>query len=128
VHRQARVDDGVDEDDVSPFDLHIEILQEADAFVVLAVARELEEVEGMMDRRRAREVADEGDARLERPDEQRLLRRVVTRQLLPDLTNPSADLLRVEEDLADSLVAFCQRAQDAFRSPKRAASRSKSRS
>jgi len=39
-----------------------------------------------------------------------------------------ADLVRIEEDLADALVDLDQRAQEAFRSPKRTARRSKSRS
>ena len=34
--------------DVPPFDLGIQILEEADAFVVLAVSRELDEVEGVV--------------------------------------------------------------------------------
>ena len=42
---------------------------------------------------------------------------VVARQLGAELAHPSADLVGVEEDLADSLVELGQRAQDAFRSP-----------
>jgi hypothetical protein len=113
---------------VAAVDLRVQVLEEADPFVVLAVARQLEEVERVVDRGRPREVADERDARLQRSDEERLVSGVVGGELVPDLPDPGADLLGVEEDLADALVAFCQRGQDAFRSPKRAASRSKSRS
>jgi hypothetical protein len=128
VHGQAGVDDRVDEDDVAALDLRIEVLEEADPLVVLAVAGQLDEVERVVDRRRAREVADEGDAGFQRPDEERLPVGVVTRQLRSDLGDAASDLVGVEEDLADALVACGQRGQDAFRSPKRAASRSKSRS
>jgi hypothetical protein len=128
VHRQAGVDDRVDENDVAPLDLGVEILEEADPLVVLSVAGELDEVERVVDRYRTGEVADEGDAGLQRADEQRLAVGVVSRQLRPDLRDAVSDLVGVEEDLADALVACGQRGQDAFRSPKRAASRSKSRS
>jgi hypothetical protein len=128
VHRQPGVDDGVDEDDAPPLDLRVEILEEADALVVLAVARQLDEVEGVVDPRGAGEVADEGDARLERADEQRLLAGIVARELGAQLADAGADLVGVQEDLADALVSCRQGAQDAFLSPKRAARRSKSRS
>jgi hypothetical protein len=128
VHRQPGVDHRVDEHDVPPLDLGVEVLQEPDALVVLAVARELDEVEGMVDRRGARQVADERQAGLQGADEQRLAPGVVLRELGADLADAGADLLGVEEDLADALVSGGQRRQEAFRSPKRAASRSKSRS
>jgi hypothetical protein len=129
VHGQPGVDDGVDEDDVAPVDLDVEVLQEADAVVVrLAVAGELDEVERVVDRDAARQVADERDARLQRPDEERLVPGVVPRELGADLADARGDLVRVEEDLADPFVSRRERRQDAFRSPKRAASRSKSRS
>jgi hypothetical protein len=128
VHRQPGVDHRVDEQDVAPLDLRVEILQEADAVVVLAVARQLEEVERVVDADRAREVADERDARLQGADEQRLALRVIPGDLRADLANPGADLEGVEEDLADAVVVCRGGAQDAFWSPKRAASRMKSRS
>ena len=117
MHRQAGVDHGVHEHDVTALDLGVQILEEPDAVVVLAVAGQLDEIEVVMDRDRAREVADERDARLERADEQRLAARVVARQLGADLPHPAAELVGVEEDLADSLVELGQCAQDAFRSP-----------
>jgi hypothetical protein len=128
VHGQAGVDDGVDEHDVAPVDLRVEVLEEPDPFVAAAVPGELDEVEAVVDLNRARQVADERDAGLERADEQRLLTGVVAGDLGADLADASRDLRGVEEYLADALVVCRQAAQDAFRSPKRAASRSKSRS
>jgi hypothetical protein len=128
MHRQPRVDDRVDEDDMPTVDLRVEVLEEADPLVVLAVARQLDEVERVVDPRRARELADERDAGLQRADEERLVAGVVARELGTDLADAGADLVGVEEDLTDALVACRQRAQDAFLSPKRAARRSKSRS
>ena len=128
MHRQPGVDDGVDEEDVAALDLGVEVLEEADAVVVLAVAGELDEVERVMDRDRAREVADERDAGLQRADEQRLARRVVPRDLRADLAHAGADLDGVEEHLTDAVVVCRGCAQDAFWSPNRAASRMKSRS
>ena len=128
VHREPGVDDRVDEEHVAALDFRVEILQEADAVVVLAVSGELDEVERVVNRGRAREVADERDARLQRPHEQRLAARVLLRDLGTDLAHAGADLLRVEEHLADAVVVCRGPAQDAFWSPNRAASRMKSRS
>jgi hypothetical protein len=128
VHRQPGVDHGVDEDDLAPLDLGVEVLEKPDALVAVAVPGELDEVEGMVDRRGARQVAQERDAGLQRPDEQRLMGAVVAAELLADLSYPGADLVGVEEYLADALVACRRCAQDAFARPNRTASRSKSRS
>lgn len=129
VHRQPGVDDRVAEHDVAPLDLGVQVLEEANPVArVLAVAGELDEVERVVDRERARQVADERDARLQRPDEERLAAGVVARELGAELADARADLVGVEEDLADALVQNVVDAQDAFARPKRAASRSKSRS
>ena len=45
-----------------------------------------------------------GMQRLQRADEQRLAARVVARQLGAELAHARADLVGVEEDLADALV------------------------
>ena len=92
VERQARVDDVLDDQDVAARDLRVEILEEADAGVAAAVgagrvARELDEVEPVVDPERARQVGDEDDARLERRDEQRLSPCVVTGDLAPELAD-----------------------------------------
>ncbi len=91
-----------------------------------AVARELDEVERMRDRNRAREVGHEGDAGLQRADEERLAARVVVRELGPELPHPGRDLPRLEIDLADAFVEL--RAHDALRRPYRELMRAKSRS
>ena len=128
MHRQAGVDHGVHEHDVATLDLGVQVLEEPDAVVTLAVAGDLDEVEVVVDRNGAREVAEKREARLERADEQGLPVPEVLRELGADLTDAPTDLVGIEEDFADSFVELCQRAQDAFRSPYRAASRSKSRS
>jgi hypothetical protein len=71
----------------------------------------------VVDRHRAREIADEGDAGLERADEERFLAGVVPAQLRAELADPCADLVAFEEDLADALVRLEQRAQEAFCNP-----------
>jgi hypothetical protein len=128
VHGQPGVDDGVAEDDVAARDLRVEVLQEADALAGLAVARQLDEVEIVVDRDGPRQVADERDARLQRADEQWFAPAVVAGELAAELADAPADLVGVEEDLADAFVVVGQNRQDAFWSPNRAASRSKSRS
>jgi hypothetical protein len=67
-----------------------------------AVARELDEVERVVDRDRPGEVDDEWDAGLERADEQRLAVAVVAGDLGPERPDASGDLGRVEVDLADA--------------------------
>jgi hypothetical protein len=116
---------------VAAVDLVVEVLEEPDAVVTavaLPVTRQLDEVERVQDRERARQVADEGDRRLQRADEQRLEPVVVACDLRPDLADPRGELTGAEEDVADARVVDAGLAQDAFWSPKRAASRSKSRS
>ena len=128
MHGQPGVDHGVHQHDVPALDLDIQVLEEADAVVVLAVAGELDEVEVMVRPDRTREVWEKRDARLQGADEQRFAPFVVPGELGADLADAAANLVGFEEDLADSFVELGQRAQDAFRSPYRAASRSKSRS
>jgi hypothetical protein len=54
VHRQARVDNLLDEHDVAPLDVGVEVLEEANLVVAAglggSVARELDEVERVQDR------------------------------------------------------------------------------
>jgi hypothetical protein len=96
--------------------------------MAVPVAGQLDEVERVMDRQAAREVAQERDAGLQRPDQQRLTAFVVAAEVGADLAYAGLDLVGVEEDLADALVACRRGAQDAFARPNRTASRSKSRS
>jgi hypothetical protein len=74
------------------------------AHLCAAVARELDEVERVQDRQRAREVGQEDEARLERADEDRLAAGVVTGDLGPELRDAGRDLARGQIDLADSRV------------------------
>ncbi len=116
---------------MSAVDLLVEILQEPDPAVVgvlVAVARELDEVERVVDADRTREVADERDRRLEGADEHGLEARVVAGDLRAQLPDPRLELGGVEKHLPDAGVVDARLGQDAFWSPKRAASRSKSRS
>jgi hypothetical protein len=69
-----------------------------------AVAGELDEVERMRDRDRAREVGEEDEARLERPDEQRLTALEVARDLRAQLGYPRGQLAGREVDLADARI------------------------
>jgi hypothetical protein len=74
------------------------------------VAGQLDEVEVMVDRDRAREVGEKEEARLQRPDEQRLAPGVVARELAPELRDASLDLRCGEVDVSDALVAGDQEA------------------
>jgi hypothetical protein len=58
----------------------------------------------VQDRRRAREVGEEDEARLQRADENRLASFVVARDLGAELTDPRGELIRREIDLADPRV------------------------
>jgi hypothetical protein len=69
-----------------------------------AVARELDEVEGVVDRQRPREIGEEDDARLERGDEERLAPGVVGADLAAQLADARRDLLGTEVDVADAAV------------------------
>jgi hypothetical protein len=133
VHRQAGVDDGIDEQDVAVDDLRVEILEEPDPLVTLAVPGDLDEVERVQGVRRERQVADERNTRLQRADQQRLAAGVLLGDRRADLADAAPDLVLVEEDLADTRVGVAPRsrgqgAQEAFCNPNRAARRSKSRS
>jgi hypothetical protein len=73
-------------------DLRVQILEQADAGVAALVgagrvARELDEIEAVVDRQCAGQVRDEDDARLERRDEQWLPPFVVTGDLAPELAD-----------------------------------------
>jgi hypothetical protein len=114
---------------VPALDLDRDVLEEADAVVALVLGRpvagQLDEVERVVDRERPGEVGDEGDAGLQRADEDRLEARVVRGDLVRKPCDAGRQLVGVQEDLADAIV---EDVQEAFRSPYRCASRSKSRS
>jgi hypothetical protein len=108
VQRQPGVDDVLDDEDVAAVDRRGEVLEQPDLLVPAGggprVARELEEVEVMEDRCRAREVGDEDQARLQRGDEKRLAVAVLGGDLAPELRDARSDLRGGEIDLTDPVV------------------------
>jgi hypothetical protein len=74
------------------------------AGVGAVVARQLDEVDLVLDRDRAREVGEEDEARLQQRDEQQVAVLVVARDLRAQLLDAAAQLVGAEEDLADACV------------------------
>jgi len=89
---------------VTALDLCVKVLQQSDAGAVRVVGGELEEVELVRDRQRAREVGDEDEARLERRDEERISTLVLERELVSELAYASLDFLAREVDVADPRI------------------------
>ena len=109
-------------------DLGVQILEEADAAMAALVgggrvARELDEVQAMVDPERARQVGDEDDARLERCDEQWLPALVVTGDLAPELTDTRPQLLAREVDLPEPRLEGYDASSSWYRSARRSMSR-----
>jgi hypothetical protein len=130
AQRQSRVDDVLDQQDVAAADLGVQVLQEPDPARAArlrlgAVAGELDEVERVRDRDRAREVGDEDERRLQRRDEQRLAAGVVPRDLASELADTRRDLGSGEVDLTDAWILVA--VYEAIRSLNRLASRATSR-
>jgi hypothetical protein len=74
------------------------------AGVGAVVAGELDEVDRMGDRDRARKVGQEHEARLQQRNEQQVAAGVVARDVGPELADARLQLLGSEEDLADAGV------------------------
>ena len=128
VERQARVDHVLDDQNMASGDLSVQILEQADAGVAALVgagrvARELDEVETVVDRQCAGQVRDEDDARLERRDEERLPPFVVTRDLAPELTDTRPKLLAREVDLPEPRPRSYDASSRWYRSARRSMSR-----
>jgi hypothetical protein len=108
VEGQPGVDDVLDNDDVPVLDTRIQVLDEPDrrrpTGLVGRVAGELDEVDVVQDPDRARQVGEEDEARLQQADQEQLALCIVRGDLLPDLRDPAAQVLRVEEYLADAGV------------------------
>jgi hypothetical protein len=107
VERQARVDHVLDDEDVTPRDREIEILDQSN--LGLAAERPLipcedDEVESVGDLDRAREVGEEDERALENGDEDGLAAGVIARDLRPQLDDPCLDLVTREIDLSDPRV------------------------
>jgi len=128
VEGKARVDDILDDDDVAAGDLRVEVLQQADPGMSAGVgaggvAGELDEVEPVVDRERARQVRDEDEARLQRSYEQRLEALVVAREVTPQLADARPQLLTGEVDLAEPGVGAYEASSSRYRSARRSMSR-----
>ncbi len=125
---QPRVDDVLDDDQVAAFELGVEILEQADSVRAARldagpVAGQLDEVDGVDDRQRAREVGEEDQARLQRADEQRLAAGVVARDLGAELTDACRELLGGEVDVAEPWILVYEAIGSLNRSARRATSR-----
>jgi hypothetical protein len=128
VERQPGVDHVLDDEDVAPRDLLVEVLEEADPGVaagvgVGAVRGQLDEVEGVGDADRPGEVRDEDEARLQRGYEERLASGVVLRNLAAELADAATDLLAREVDLADLVTDGYDASSRRYRSARRSTSR-----
>jgi hypothetical protein len=74
------------------------------AGVGAVVARELDEVDRVRDRDRARQVGQEDDTRLQQRDEQQVTAGVVAGDVRAELTNARLQFLGCEKDLAYTRV------------------------
>jgi hypothetical protein len=81
------------------------------AGVRAVVARELDEVDLMRDRDRAREVGQEDEARFQEGDQEQLAALVVLGDLRAELGNTSSQLPGGEEDVTESRVSRCYEAR-----------------
>jgi hypothetical protein len=93
---------------VPAVDAHAQVLEQAHLAArpaaVAVVRGEIDEVEVVDDRQRARQVGDEDERRLQRRDEDRLEAVVVGGNLGAELLDARLELLPREVDLADALV------------------------
>jgi hypothetical protein len=107
--RQPGVHDILDEEDVQARERYRRVLEEADARmsagVGSVVARQLDEVDLVRDRDRAREIRQEDEARLQEGDQEQLAALVVLGDLRAQLGDAFSQLLGAEEDLSGSRVA-----------------------
>jgi hypothetical protein len=107
VERQARVDHVLDDEDVTPRDREVEILDQANLGLAAqrtVIPGEDDEVERMRDLDRAREVCQKDERALENGDEDGLAPCVIVRDLRPQLVDPCLDLVTGEIDLSDPRV------------------------
>jgi hypothetical protein len=105
---------------VAADDVDVQVLDQPDALPPAGlragpVAGQLDEVEPVVDRQRAREVGEEDQAGLEGADEDGLERLVVRGDLPAELRDARAKVGVAEVDLADALV--CMQRQDASSRP-----------
>jgi hypothetical protein len=74
------------------------------AGVGAVVAGQLDEVDCVMDRDRAREVGEEDEARFQQRDQEQVAALVVPRDLGAELADARLQLVRRQEDVADPAV------------------------
>jgi hypothetical protein len=128
VQREARVDHVLDDQDVTAGDLGVEVFEQPDARMAALVrarrvARELDEVQAVVDPDRARQVGDEDDAGLERRDQERLPALVVTGDLATEFADACPQLLAGEVDLAEPGFRSYDASSSWYRSARRSMSR-----
>jgi len=87
------------------------------------VARELDEVEPMVNRQSPREIGDEDDAGFERRDQQRFASLVVTGDLPPELGDACPQLLAREVDVPQLWLRRYDASSSWYRSARRSMSR-----
>jgi hypothetical protein len=91
VERQARVDHVLDDEDVTPRYREVEILDQANLGLAAegaVIPGEDDEVEGVGDLDRAREVGQEDERALENGDQDRLATGIIVRDLRSQLVDP----------------------------------------
>jgi hypothetical protein len=110
---------------VPAFDLRVEVFQQPRVLTVLGarVAGQLEEVELVRDRDRARQVREEDRARLERGDEDGVLAFVVAGDFGAELADARGDLRGREVNVADAGIAIYQARVSLYRWARRSISR-----
>jgi hypothetical protein len=107
VERQARVDHVLDDEDVTPRDREVEILDQANLGLAAegaVIPCEDDEVESVGDLDRPREVGQEDERALENGDEDGLAAGVIGCDLCSQLVDPCLDLITGEIDLSDPRV------------------------
>jgi hypothetical protein len=101
----------------------VEVFQQPDRGPAPCVPLQLDEVDRVRERERAREIAEEDEARLQRRDEQRLQVLVVVRDLGRELVDAPRDLRGGEVGLTDARIARYETRSSLNRSTRRAMSR-----
>jgi hypothetical protein len=107
VERQPSVDHVLDDEDVTPRDREVEILDQANLGLAAegaVIPCQDDEVESVGDLDRPREVGQEDERAFEDGDEDRLAAGVIGRDLRAQLFDPCLDLVTGEIDLSDPRV------------------------
>ena len=119
VHRQAGVDDVDRDEHVAAADVAVEILDESHAALAAVERLELDEVQLVRKRHRAREIDGEDEAAAKRDDEHEVAAVVVARDLGAELACARKELARRQVGLARAHEARSTRSRSASRSTSR---------